>query len=211
MKKPIIISSTGSFDEAIEVLRRGGVIAYPTETFYGLAVDPFNETALRNLFSLKGRASTEPISVIIGDINMLDSLAREVPPRAMRLIEEFWPGPLTIVLHAKDTVPDLLTGKDESGPTIGVRMPGCVAARRLSAGFDGPITATSANPSGRKSPVQLSEVLDYFDARIEIIIDGDGAADALKGTLGSTVVELVEDEIRIIREGEIKKAALEGF
>ncbi|MEE9542552.1 MAG: L-threonylcarbamoyladenylate synthase, partial [Thermodesulfobacteriota bacterium] len=156
MKKTKIISSTDSFDEAVAALRLGGIVAYPTETFYGLAVDPFNEDAVKDLFSLKGRAFKEPVSVIIGDVSMLDTMVEDLSPKAERLTEEFWPGPLTVVLPAKAEVPDLLTAKSSTGPTIGVRVPGCETARRLSIEFNGPITATSANPSGLKSAVQLS-------------------------------------------------------
>ncbi len=211
MKKPMIISSTDPFDEAVDALRRGLVVAYPTETFYGLAVDPFNESALKDLFSLKGRDFKEPVSVIINDVNMLDRLAGEVTPGARRLIDAFWPGPLTVLLPARSEVPDLLTAKSGPLAAIGVRVPGCAAARRLSAEFGGPVTATSANPSGQKSAGNLSEVVDYFDGRIKLIIDGTGDDDALKGTLGSTVLEPKEDGIRIIREGVITKAMLEGF
>jgi L-threonylcarbamoyladenylate synthase len=210
MKKTTIILSTDSFDEAVRVLRRGGIVAYPTETFYGLAVDPFNEEAVENLFLLKGRDFKEPVSVIIGGAEMLKSLVDRVSVEARRLADKFWPGPLTIVLPAKDTVPKLLTGKGERGATIGVRVPGCEAARRLSMEFGGPITATSANPSGLKSPVKLSEVTGYFEGKIEIIIDGDEDPDALSGTAGSTLVELTDGRMKIIRAGEITLESLKA-
>jgi L-threonylcarbamoyladenylate synthase len=207
MTKPVIISSVDYLDEAIKALRRGLIVAYPTETFYGLAVDPFNEDALRSLFHLKGRAFTEPVSVIIGDKSMLSSIVKEVTPLAERLIEEFWPGPLTLVFNASPDIPALLTGRvqAEQGPTIGVRVPGCETARRLSMEFGGPVTATSANPSGGKSPVKLSEVIDYFDGLLDIAIDGG----TLTGALGSTVADVTGEKIGIIRAGEIENSRLE--
>ena len=209
MKKPLIISSIDYLDEAVKALRKGLIVAYPTETFYGLAVDPFNEDALRSLFHLKGRAFTEPISVIIGDASMLPSLVEEVTPLAKRLIDEFWPGPLTLVFKAGPDIPALLSGRaeGEGTPTIGVRVPGSEMARRLSMEYGDPITATSANPSGAKSPNKLSEVVDYFDGLIDVAIDGG----TLAGALGSTVADVTGDEIRIIRAGDIEAGRLEGF
>lgn len=212
MTKPEIITSIDCIDEAVRALRRGLIVAYPTETFYGLAVDPFNEEALRALFHLKGRAFTEPVSVIIGDVSMLASIVEVVTPLAARLMEEFWPGPLTLVFKAGPDIAALLTGRapgdaGEGGPTIGVRVPGCDMARRLSMEFGGPITATSANPSGGKSPVELSEVLNYFDGLLDIVIDGG----RLSGELGSTVADVTGERIRIIRAGEIEKSRLENI
>ena len=212
MTKPVIISSIDYLDEAVKALRRGLIVAYPTETFYGLAVDPFNEEALRSLFHLKGRAFTEPISLIIGDSSMLASIVVEVTPLAGRLMEEFWPGPLTLVFKASSDIPSLLSGRagradGEGEPTIGVRVPGCVMARRLSMEFGGPITATSANPSGEKSPVELSEVMDYFEGLLDIVIDGG----TLTGALGSTVANVTGEKIAIIRAGEIEKGQAGGF
>ena len=190
-------------------MRDGGIVAYPTETFYGLAVDPFNEDALRSLFHLKGRAFAEPISVIIGDVSMLPSLVEEVTPLALRLIDEFWPGPLTLVFKAGPDIPALLSGRagGEDGPTIGVRVPGSEIARKLSMEYGDPITATSANPSGAKSPNELSEVVDYFDGLIDIAIDGG----TLAGALGSTVADVTGEKIRIIRDGDIGKDRREDF
>jgi len=207
MDKPIVISSVDNLDEAVKALRRGLIVAYPTETVYGLAVDPFNEEALRALFHLKGRAFTEPISVIIGEPSMLASIVEEVTPLAGRLIEEFWPGPLTLVLKASRDFPALLTGRTEGEPTIGVRLPGSEIARRLSMEFGGPITATSANPSGEKSPVELSDVIEYFDGQLDIAIEGG----TLTGALGSSVVDATGEKIAIIRAGEIEKIRLDNF
>lgn len=202
MNKPKIISSIDYLNEAVKALRDGLIVAYPTETFYGLAVDPFNVDALRSLFHLKGRAFTEPVSVIIGDESMLPSLVEEVTPLAKRLIDEFWPGPLTLVFKASRDIPALISGRagGEEGPTIGVRVPSCEIAQKLSMEYGDPITATSANPSGQKSPNKLSEVLDYFDGLIDVAIDGG----TLFGELGSTVADVTGEEIRIIRAGDIE-------
>ncbi|MBI4948873.1 MAG: threonylcarbamoyl-AMP synthase [Deltaproteobacteria bacterium] len=194
--RPLIIKSQDPLEEAKKAFYSGGVIAFPTETFYGLSVDPFNPKAIERLFSLKGRAEANPVSVIIADKGMLSRVAIDPPAIAFKLIDRFWPGPLTIVLKAHPDVPPPLianTGK------IGVRVPGSAIARKLSEFLSSPITATSANPSGKRPPVEANEVLAYFNGKIDVLIDGG----SLQGRLGSTVVDLTGGKVRIIREGEI--------
>jgi len=200
--RPVILRPTDAFNEAKKAFYSGGVIAFPTETFYGLSVDPFNPKAIERLFSLKGRAETNPVSVIIADKGMLSRVAVDIPATANKLIDRFWPGPLTIVLNAHPDIPPPLianTGK------IGVRVPGSEIARKLSEFLSSPITATSANPSGKKPPVKANEVLAYFNGGIDVLIDGG----SLPGRLGSTVVDLTVGKVRIIREGEIPSAEVE--
>lgn len=200
--RPLIIKPQDPLEEAKRAFKSGGVVAFPTETFYGLSVDPFNVDAIERLFSLKGRAETNPVSVIIADKEMLSRVAIDPPAIAFRLIERFWPGPLTLVLKAHPDIPPPLianTGK------IGVRVPGSAIARRLSEYLSSPITATSANPSGKRPPVEAKEVLAYFNGEIDVLIDGG----KLPGRLGSTVVDLTEGGFRIIREGEIASAEVE--
>ena len=195
-KKTVIIPADGPLEMAANFIKQGGVVAYPTETFYGLAVDPFNEEAVKRLFELKGRDFAEPVSVIIGEIGMLLNLTDEVSDAAQNLMERFWPGPLTIVLGARVELPQVLTA---GRGTIGVRVPGLKAARRLSEATGNAITATSANPSGKPAPVEASEVAAYFDGQIDLIIDGG----TLTSISPSTVVEAKGKEIRLIREGVI--------
>lgn len=193
---PVILKASTSFDEARIVFKRGGLIAYPTETFYGLCVDPFNKVAIERLFTLKGRSAESPISVIIADNLMLKEVAAEVPPAAEALIKRFWPGPLTIIFKAGPKVlPELIssTGK------IGVRVSGSPVARRLSKELSSPITATSANPSGKKPPDSAQEVMEYFNGSIDLLIDGG----RLPGRLGSTIVDVTKKGIKVIREGEV--------
>ncbi len=200
--RPLIIKPQDPLEEAKRAFKSGGVVAYPTETFYGLSVDPFNVDAIERLFSLKGRSGTSPVSVIIADKELLSRVAVEIPSSALELIDRFWPGPLTLVLMAHPDIPPPLianTGK------IGVRVPGSPVARRLSEYLSSPITATSANPSGKRPPVESKEVLAYFNGEIDVLIDGG----SLPGRLGSTVVDLTEGKVRIIREGEIASAEVE--
>ncbi|MBI5643485.1 MAG: threonylcarbamoyl-AMP synthase [Deltaproteobacteria bacterium] len=194
--RPLILDAESPFDEAKEIFKAGGIIAYPTETFYGLCVDPFNIEAVERLFSIKGRREKNPVSVLIKDIEMLKEVAIEIPLLAERLIRKFWPGPLTIVFRANPNIPPALianTGK------IGVRVSGSPVSMRLVEALSSPITATSANPSGKKPPIEAKEVLDYFDGNINLLIDGG----RLGGRLGSTVIDITEGMIEVIREGDI--------
>lgn len=179
-----------------DVFKKGGIIAYPTETFYGLGVDPFNKTAVKKLFNLKGREPDKPIAILIKDKKMLLEIADEVPEAAEKLIRKFWPGPLTIIFKAKKSIPALITGNTGK---IGVRISNNPAAQKLLKKIGSPVTTTSANPSGKKSPATTQEVIDYFGGKVDLIIDGG----KLYGKLGSTIVDVTEDKLKIIREGEI--------
>ena len=194
--RPLIINADADYTPAIEIFMAGGIIAYPTETFYGLCVNPFNADAVQALYRLKGRPSSSPMPLIIGGISMIRFVAKELPPQAVKLMKRFWPGPLTIVLKAADSLPASVTA---GTGTIGVRLPGCPRARRFSNTLGFPITSTSANPSGEKPPVTAEEVADYFNGSISLLIDGG----RLKGTAGSTIVDATGDALKLIREGEI--------
>ncbi len=193
-RRPLIIGADAGYLAAIEVLKEGGLVAYPTETFYALGADPFSGKAVKAIFALKGRPETSPIPLIIGDISMLGDVAREVPPAASELMERFWPGPLTIVLKASAALPDTLTA---GTGTIGVRLSGSPHARRLSTELGGPLTSTSVNPSGRRPALTAGECAAYFP--LPVIIDGG----RLEGTKGSTIIDASGDVLRLIREGEI--------
>lgn len=200
-KKPLISGPAFPPGKAREFFGTGGVIAYPTETFYGLGVDPFNDEAVQRLFLIKGRPAKSPVSLIIKDRLMLERLVQGVPPAAERLIEKFWPGPLTIIFRAKDSLPACLlanTGK------VGVRVSSNPVARRLVEELNSPITATSANPSGKEPARSSSEVIGYFNGSIDMLIDGG----VLTGRYGSTVVDITGDRIEIIREGEVPASKL---
>lgn len=202
-KRPVILSRSSTFDEAVRAFKSGGVIAYPTETFYGLCVDPFNIEAVERLFRLKGRPGNNPVSVIIKDVPMLSAIASEVPPAALGLIKRFWPGPLTIVFKARPSVPPELTGYTGK---IGVRASSNPVAARLSSVLDSPITATSANPTGKRPAVAPEEVIEYFNGGIEVLIDGG----VLPGKTGSTVVDATSGMVVVVREGVISSEELAG-
>ena len=181
---------------AVEALKRGHVIVFPTETLYGLGADALNEAAVEKVFQLKGRDSHNPIPVLVANQGMLETLVAKVPTSAQRLIDQYWPGPLTLVLPGRMNIPKYLC--NASGG-VGVRISSQPIATLLVNGLGRPLTATSANPSGKEPARTLQQTKNYFTNRVVIFVEGG----TLTSKSGSTVVEVMEDSIRIIREGEI--------
>ena len=184
------------FSRAVDALKRGEVIVFPTETFYGLGADVFNESAVERVVSLKGRGPENPIPIIATDREMLRDVVTDVPTAARKLIDRFWPGPLTLVLPGKKNLPAPLLNQYGG---VGVRISSHPLAASLTRELGHPITATSANPSGKEPARAIEEAIRYFAGKLEIFLDGG----RLEGRKGSTVVEIVRGKLRIIRAGEI--------
>jgi L-threonylcarbamoyladenylate synthase len=182
--------------DAVAALKRGEVIAFPTETLYGLGADALNSAAIKKVFQLKGRDPGNPIPVLVANRDMLDSLVVPVSPLAERLMEKFWPGPLTLVLPARKEAPPPLLNRSGA---IGVRISSQPIATELVRTLGRPLTATSANPTGHPPARTIEQARNYFDGFIEKFIDGG----ELTAKNGSTVAEIIGDTIRIIRQGEI--------
>ena len=192
----------GAFwDEARTVLRRHGIIAVPTETFFGLAVNPFQEEALSRLFALKDRAPEKPVLVMVTGPAMLDQVVHEVPEVAFRLMARFWPGPLTIIFPSLPHLPRRLTG---GTGTIGVRQPRQSLTCRLITALGHPITGTSANRAGRRPLVRALEVAREFGDHLDLILD----AGPCPGGLPSTIVDVTTSLPRLVRAGAIPPAEL---
>jgi L-threonylcarbamoyladenylate synthase len=192
----------GAFwDEARAVLQRNGVIAVPTETFYGLAVNPFREEALARLFALKDRAPEKPVLLLVDGPEMLHQVAREVPALARRLMENFWPGPLSIIFPSLPHLDRLLTG---GTGTIAVRQPRQVLTCRLIAALGFPITGTSANRAGGRPLVRGDEVAREFGDQLDLILE----AGPCPGGLPSTIVDVTNSPPRLVRAGAIPAAEL---
>ena len=187
--------------DAVAALRRGEVIVFPTETLYGLGANALDFKAVDKIFQLKGRDSDQPISALVADREMLDSLVAEVSPLAEKLIARFWPGPLTIVFPARRNIPGPLMN---STGGVGVRISSQPIATELVRRLGRPLTATSANPTGKPAARTVEEAISYFAGAVEIFVDGGG----LTSKTGSTVIEICGKEIKIIREGEITRAEL---
>jgi|GEM_PF-184322 len=209
MQTEIIRLSGGPSDRDIDgriirTLSGGGVIVYPTDTFYGLGASGFNAEAIGKVYRIKQRSAAKPLSLVISDLKMISAVAFRIPPLLEDLAAAFWPGPLTLVLTASPDLPAELLG---SHRTIGIRIPRHVWLRKLihSAGF--PLTATSANLSGMPESADPSHVIRMFDGRVDMIIDGGFTP----GGLPSTVVDLIGAAPKIVREGAVTRARLQSY
>lgn len=182
--------------EAAAIIKSGGVVAFPTETVYGLGANGLDEEAVRKIYIAKGRPSDNPLILHIGEIDQLQAIVETVPDSAIKCIEKFWPGPLTIILKRKKQVPDIITaGLD----TVAVRMPENSIARALINLSKLPIAAPSANLSGRPSPTSGEHVVEDMLGKIDMIIDGGNTGIGLE----STILDLSTDIPTILRPGAV--------
>lgn len=200
------LKQSGFPNESIEtikgVLCRGGVIAFPTDTFYGLGANPFNELAVAHIFKIKNRSPQKPILVLIASMRQLDQLASEVTPEAEKLMQNLWPGPLTLLFKALPHLPKKLiagTGK------IGVRMPAHEFSQRLVESIGHPITATSANISGQPNARTADDIANC-QAEVDLIVDGG----ITSGGKESTILDTTISPPKLLREGAISKAQIEA-
>lgn len=182
--------------QAAAELGRGRIVAFPTETFYGLAVNPFVAGSLASLFALKQRSPDKPLLVLIDKLERLDELVALVPPLYRPLLAKFWPGPLTLIFPAR---PGLPSGLCDAQGTIGIRLSSQPLACALAAAAGGVITGTSANPSGVPAAHSAGEVCTLFPAETVTIVDGGRAP----GGLGSTIVAADGGGLRLVRPGVI--------
>ena len=185
---------------AAEVLRVGGIVAYPTETFYALGALASSRTALARLASAKLRPEGKPLPLLVSGREMLDGVVARLDPVASALADRFWPGPLTLVLPAaRGLAPEIA-----ADGTVGLRVPGSAAARDLSRLAGGPITSTSANPSGGPPPVRPADLDPGLVARIDAVLDGGETP----GGLPSTVVAVEDGNVRLLRAGAVPWEAI---
>ena len=186
--------------KAAEIIKSGGVVAFPTETVYGLGANAYDEQAVKKIFELKGRPQDNPLIVHISKKQDVYIVAREIPEKAKVLIREFWPGPLTLVLPKNPSIPDIVTaGLD----TVAVRMPDHPIALKLIRLSGVPIAAPSANISGKPSATQPEHIKKYFGEKV-FLIEGE-----VKIGIESTVLDLTEDVPKILRPGAITKEMIE--
>ncbi len=183
---------------AVEVLRAGGVVCFPTRCLYGLGADALDAAAVERVYEIKQRPADMPLLVLISRSAQLAELAVRVPPMARVLIERFWPGRLTLVMEGRAHLPERLTA---GTGRIGIRLAAHPVARALAEAFAGPITGTSANPSGGGGCRQIPEIDPRIARQVDFILDGG----PLKGGVGSTVVDVTGENPVVIREGEISR------
>ncbi len=179
-----------------DIIRNGGVIAYPTESFYALGVLADDEAAVRKLFEIKKRPSDKPLPLVVGTIDVLKSIVMDVPAPARELMDQYWPGPLTILFRSGKNIPELLTGGTGK---VAVRIPGESAALELAKAVELPMTATSANISSMPPAEDADSVKEYFHNKIDLLIDGGRAP----GGKPSTIVDITGSQPVILRQGSI--------
>jgi L-threonylcarbamoyladenylate synthase len=185
-----------SIDLAVEHLQQGRIVAFPTETYYGLAVDPNNGSAVEALFNLKKRPVNKPLLLLVKDTSQLSRLISSTPPEFMPLMAKFWPGPLTLIFPAHPLVNSKITA---GTGTVGIRISPHQVAENIVRDFGGAITATSANVSGLYPATTAQEVVEMFGDDIDYVFDGGGTT----AGLCSTIIGVKESQLLVIRAGEI--------
>jgi L-threonylcarbamoyladenylate synthase len=197
MKTEIIPAS--EIQTALQILQSGGIVAFPTDTVYGLGALAFNNNAIESIYTAKDRPIEKAIPILIGNLSDLNKVAEDIPNMALRFAARFWPGPLTCVIPKKQTLPSAVSAT----PTVAVRIPDHHDARSLLRAA-GPMAVTSANISGKPSPSTAQEVYNQLNGRIPLILDGGKT----KGGIPSTLVDCTGKEPVILREGPISLSEL---
>jgi L-threonylcarbamoyladenylate synthase len=197
MKTEVLsVISPNAITSALEVLLSGGLVAFPTDTVYGVGALAFHEAAVNSIYAAKQRPVEKAIPVLIWDREDVTKVAEEIPFFAARLIARFWPGPLTVLVPKKSTLPEVVSAT----ATVGVRVPDHEVARALLK-LAGPMAVTSANLSSQPSPVTAQEVFEQLGGRIPLILDGGQTP----GGVPSTLVDCTTDTLEILREGPISE------
>ncbi len=204
MKTIVEKTSKEAYKSAGEILKDGGIVAFPTDTVYGLGAVYTNKEAVTKIFEAKGRDEGKPLSILISDISEVSLLTDEISPKAKKLMEKYWPGALTLIFKKKDGIPDNVTA---GGNTIGIRMPKSEAARNIIKEAGAPLATPSANTSGKRSAISAKDVLEDLDGKIDMLVDG-GTADI---GIASTVVDTTTEPLKILREGSITKEMIENI
>ena len=193
------ISSPDALPRALDILQGGGLVAFPTDTVYGLGALAFDAAAVESIYAAKDRPDEKAIPVLLGGVDDLAKVTSSVPPMALTLASRFWPGPLTLVVPKHPNLPEAVS----ASPTVGVRVPDNRIARALLQAA-GPMAVTSANRSGQPSPSTAEDVLAQLGGRIALILDGGKTP----GGFPSTVMDCLGAEPKILREGPVSKAEI---
>lgn len=203
MKTEVIKASQQvNIQHAVDILKHGGLVAFPTDTVYGLASLPFEEETVERLYIAKGRNMERAIAILLGELSQIRQVAKELDGAAMRMAKRYWPGPLTLIVPRLLTIPDALT----QTMGIGVRIPDHPVALDLLR-LAGPLAVTSANLSGQENTITAQQVYDQLKGRIHLILDGGPAP----GGLPSTVVDCTGEIVSILRPGPISLEDLKAF
>lgn len=183
-------------EQAAELIKQGKIVVFPTETVYGIGTNGLDENAVKKLYEVKQRPLSKPISLLVSNMEMINLIAKDITKVEYKIMEKFFPGPLTIILKKKEIVPDILTAGQD---TVGVRMPIGEIARKLVEYANVPIAAPSANISGEPSGTNLQEIKKHFGGKVDYFIDGGNS----ELGLASTIVQVVDGKPQILRQGSI--------
>ena len=189
-------------EKAGELIKQGKIVVFPTETVYGIGTNGIDKQAVKKLYEVKQRPLNKPISLLVSNMEMVNQIAKDITEVEYKIMEKFFPGPLTIILKKKSLVPDVVTAGQD---TVGIRMPSGEIARKLVEIAGVPIAAPSANISGEPSGTNLHEIKKHFEEKVDFYIDG---GDSEIG-LASTIVQVVEGKTQILRQGSITLEEIE--
>ena len=189
-------------EKATELIKQGKIVGFPTESVYAIGTNGLDEQAVKRLYEVKKRPLNKPISLLVSNMEMLKSIAKDITELEYKIMEKFFPGPLTIILKKKDIVPDIVTAGQE---TVGVRMPSGEIARKLVELSGVPIAAPSANISGEPSGTNLSEIKKHFEGNVDFYIDGGNS----ELGISSTIVQVIDGKPKILRQGSITLEQIE--
>ena len=195
-------AASHQIQSALTALRRGGLVAYPTDTVYGLGADAYNEAAVRRVFAVKERPLSMPLPLLVADLAMLESCAARLSPEARLLAERFMPGALTLIVAKAPAIPDVVTA---GGPSVGLRIPDHEVPRALAAGLGRPLVGTSANRSGFGSVTGADEVRAQLGTTVDEVVEG-----LCHGGIESTVVDMTHLPPKVVRRGAIAIEAIEA-
>jgi L-threonylcarbamoyladenylate synthase len=188
--------------KAAEIIKQGGLVAFPTETVYALACDPYNEHAVRRIYEIKGRGYDKPLSLLANSLRQIEKICY-LSPKARSILHHFSPGPITLICNVKEDL-NIFCLTNINKKTIGIRIPNHKIALDIIDSVGYPIFATSVNKSGEKAATNASEIINRFEKQIDMIIDGG----EVEIGVSSTVVDVTKDEVVILRQGSIKQSEI---
>lgn len=189
--------------KSAEIIRNSGIVVFPTETVYGIGTNSLNKNAVAKLYEVKQRPLNKPISLLVNNIDMINKIAKDISELEYALIKEFFPGPLTIILKKKDIVPDIVTSNSD---TVGVRMPSNEIALKLIEFSGVPLATPSANISGKPSGTNLNDIINDFNKKVDLFINGGPS----KIGLSSTIVKVINGIPHILRQGSITEEQIKN-
>lgn len=196
--------NTKNLKLAANVIKNGGIVIFPTETVYGIGTNGLDSEAVKKLYEVKNRSLTKPISLLVSNFDMINQVAKDITEMEYKIMKNFFPGPLTIILNKKSCVPDILTA---NGNTVGIRMPDNEIALKLIELSEVPIATPSANISGKPSGTNIEDIKKDFEGKVDLFIDNGKS----KIGNGSTIVKVENNEIKILRQGVITKEQIEAI